>query len=72
MTLQEADRVAEQRLPVLHRGIRYERIQEIGYKYLDDGRKIPFIRLKDNNGLSFTDARPHMCELAKDMEGENV
>lgn len=62
MTLQEADKIAEQALPVVSGGVTYERIVMIGYKY-ESGRKIPFVRLRDKNGNSFTDAAPAMCKL---------
>lgn len=67
MTLQEADKIAEQALPVEAHGVTYERIVMIGYKY-ESGRKIPFVRLRDRNGNSFTDASPSMCKLHGETE----
>lgn len=67
MTLKEADEVAIKRLPVEHRGIRYVRITQIGYKYTDAG-KIPYIRLQDKCGHSFTDANPYRCKIASEEE----
>lgn len=69
MTLQEADKIAEQGLPVISGGVEYEAITMIGYKYID-GRKYPFVRLKDKSGNSFTDASPSMCTVASKGETE--
>ena len=67
MTLYEADRIAMRGVPVISGGVKYESIIMIGYKYVD-GRKIPFVRLKDKSGNSFTDASPSMCSLEKKKE----
>ena len=39
---------------------------EAGYKYTEDGREIPSVRLLDKSKHSITDASPHMCEVASD------
>ena len=70
MTLKEADEIATQRLPVTHHGVTYVRITQIGYKYREDGSKLPYIRLQDKSGHSFTYASPQQCKVASD-EAEN-
>ena len=64
MTLEEANKVAEKRLPVRYHEVLYMCIDMIGYKY-DGTRRYPFVRLRDWNGKSFTDAMPSMCEIGE-------
>ena len=63
MTLREADEAAAKHLPIESGGIVYVRILEIGYKYTDNGARVPFVRLKDKSGHSITDADPVRCKI---------
>lgn len=63
MTLKEADEAAQKCLPVIHQGIEYERIGQIGYDYGKDGKRSGFVQLIDKCGHSVTYADPARCEL---------
>ena len=63
MTLKEAGEAAVRRDRIESNGITYEKIIMIGYKYTDDGERVPFVRLKDINKLSVTDAHPSQCSV---------
>jgi len=63
VTLREADEAAAKHLPIESGGIVYVRILEIGYKYTDNGARVPFVRLKDKSGHSITDADPVRCKI---------
>lgn len=63
MTLKEAGEAAERRDRIESNGITYEKIIMIGYKYTDDSGRVPFVRLKDINKLSVTDAHPSQCSV---------
>lgn len=66
MTLSEAREAAQKGVAVVSAGVRYARIEFVGYKYTEDGREIPSVRLLDKGKHSITDASPHMCEVASD------
>lgn len=66
MTLKEAAEAAMMRVQVVHQGVTYERITQIGYKYGDDGSQTPYVRLRDRWGHSFTDASPQQCKVASE------
>lgn len=66
MTLTEAREAAQKGKKVICGGVRYARIEFVGYKYTEDGREIPSVRLLDKNKHSVTDATPRMCEVAPD------
>jgi len=63
VTLREADEAAAKHLPIESGGIVYVRILEIGYKYTENGARVPFVRLKDKSGHSITDADPVRCKI---------
>lgn len=65
MTLREADEAAAKNLPIESGGIVYVRILEIGYKYTENGVRVPFVRLKDKCGHSITDADPVRCKIVE-------
>ena len=71
MTLKEADEVATKRLPVTHQGVIYKRITQVGYKYSEDGKKIPFVRLEDTRVHSYTDANPQQCDPISENKEKN-
>lgn len=68
MTLKEAGEAAERRDRIESNGITYEKIIMIGYKYTDDSGRVPFVRLKDINKLSVTDAHPSQCSVYSPSE----
>lgn len=65
MTLREADEAGAKHLPIESGGIVYVRILEIGYKYTENGARVPFVRLKDKSGHSITDADPIRCKIVE-------
>ena len=58
MTLREADEAARRCLPVVHDGITYRRITEIGYRFDNNGQRSGFVVLLDRGGWSVTYAAP--------------
>ena len=64
MTIKEADEAALKRAPVICDGIRYERISRVGYFYLENGEKRPFVEMYDKNRNSTMWAIPKNVELA--------
>ena len=71
MTLSEAREAAQKGVAVVSAGVRYARIEFVGYKYTEDGREIPSVRLLDKSKHSITDANPHMCEVAPNENTED-
>lgn len=69
MTLSEAREAARKRVAVVSAGVRYARIEFVGYKYTEDGIEIPSVRLLDKSNHSITDASPQLCLVASD---ENI
>lgn len=68
MTLKEADDAAIRKVPIIHNGIRYTRITQIGYNYTALGR-FPFIQLEDRSGHMVIDVKPDECvEAEKEVE----
>lgn len=70
MTLKEADEASVRCLKITYQGVTYARITQIGYKYDAIGTKIPYVRLQDKCGYSFTDASPQLCEIAVENNSE--
>lgn len=70
MTLSEAREAAQKGVAIVSAGVRYAHIEFVGYKYTEDGREFPVVRLMDRNKHSITDANPHMCEVASDENTE--
>lgn len=66
MTLSEAREAAQKGVVIVSGGVRYTRIEFVGYKYTENGREIPSVRLLDKSGHSITDASPQMCAVASD------
>lgn len=66
MTLSEAREAAQKGVAIVSAGVRYARIEFVGYKYTEDGREIPSVRLLDKGRNSITDASPQMCAVASD------
>ncbi len=66
MTLSEAREAAQKGVAIVSAGVRYARIEFVGYKYTEDGSEIPSVRLLDKGGHSITDANPKMCAVASD------
>ena len=67
MTPAEANKAALRRLPVIHNGIEYLRITQVGCNYDDKGNRSDFVQLLDKCGHSVTYADPARCEL-KEVE----
>lgn len=65
MTLKEADEAARRCLPVVHDGITYRRITEIGYRFDNKGQRSGFVVLLDRGGWSVTYAAPERCRIAE-------
>lgn len=72
MTLREADEAAAKHLPIESGGIVYVRILEIGYKYTENGARVPFVRLKDKSGHSITDADPVRCKIVENPTAQEA
>lgn len=66
MTLSEAREAAQKGVAIVSGGVRYTHIEFVGYKYTENGREIPSVRLLDRSGHSITDASPQMCAVASD------
>ena len=63
MTLKEAREAAQNRLPILHEGIRYERIALVGINYSERHKEErPTVKLLDKLGREVW-ANPEKCEV---------
>lgn len=81
MTLKECQEAARRGTQIRHMilGVTYDRIEFVGYKYTEDGRELPCVRLLDKCGNSVTDAPPmdlqleeyaRAAEMANQQRGE--
>ena len=70
MTLSEAREAAQKGVAVVSAGVRYARIEFVGYKYTEDGKEIPSVRLLDKGKHNITDANPRMCKVAPNENTE--
>jgi hypothetical protein len=61
--MKEADAAAQRRIPVIHQGIEYERIAQVGYEYDKTGQRRGFVQLLDRSGHSVSYADPSRCTL---------
>lgn len=63
MTLKQADEAAMRRLPVIHNGTEYMRINRTGYRYDENGQRHGYVELLDKCGHSVTEAKPEAVSL---------
>lgn len=63
MKMREAGEAAMKGLPIIHQGIEYVRITEVGFKYDGKNGRVGFIKLLDKCGHSYTDADPALCTV---------
>ena len=63
MTLREADEAARKCLPVIFRGVEFQRITETGWRYNDKGERAGFVQLLDKCNRSVIYADPALCTL---------